>query len=99
MTKFIEGAGLPILFVVLAVCIAAVLVLSLDSSMDRVEWHEETYIVEQGDSLWSISGKFCPDNVDRNEWSARVRLLNDLPESIIFPGDVLTVLAPEEGLL
>jgi len=97
MTKFIEGAGLPILFAVLAVCIIAVVVLSLGSSMDRVEWREETYIVEKGDSLWSISGKFCPSNVDRNEWIAEVQLLNDIPESIIFPGDVLTVLAPEEG--
>lgn len=84
--------------VVLGVVLIGISVLLLNqavqSTMDRFEWGEESYIVEEGDSLWTISHDYCPEKVDRRDWIDEVQALNDLPSSKIYPGQVLTVLAP-----
>lgn len=84
--------------VVLAIVVALLVltVLALRPSMASVKWEEETYRVRSGDSLWSISGEYCPDSVDRQAWIDKVRKMNDLDGSIIYPGQALTVLAPAE---
>ena len=80
----------------IAVALLILALLALRPSMASVKWEEETYRVRSGDSLWSISGEYCPDSVDRQEWIHKVRKLNDIDGSIIYPGQVITVLAPEE---
>lgn len=96
MNKILSNDAL-MMFIVGAVIIAATLVLFncvFQSTMDSTEWREEDYRVKSGDSLWSISGKYCPDSVDRREWIDEIQVLNDLPDSTIHPGQRLTVLAP-----
>lgn len=91
----------PLIAVLLLILLAAIafLVLSLagGSTMDRVEWQEETYRVQSGDSLWAISYDYCPDEVDRREWIEEIRALNGLTDSVVYPGQRLTVLAVKEG--
>lgn len=82
-----------LLVVFLVLCIL-VLNLACGTTMDKAEWKEETYRVKEGDSLWAISGKYCHGNVDRRDWIAEIQELNGLEDSIIHPGQKLTVLAP-----
>ena len=90
----------PVLMILLLIVFALVSVLLLSimgpPTMDRVEWREEAYIVQSGDTLWAISDMYCPDNVDRREWIEDVRVRNRLTDSIIYPGQSLLVLAPIE---
>jgi hypothetical protein len=66
------------------------------SSMDRVEWREESYLVKSGDCLWGISGLYCPGEVDRRDWIDEVGALNDLEGRVIHTGQRITVLVPVE---
>ena len=84
------------LFTFLVCAVVFIQLMAVFPTMDRVEWEETTHKVKKGESLWSISGEYCPDNVDRQEWISKVHLLNDLPDSIIHPGQCLTVLKPME---
>ena len=84
--------------VILAVLLIVASILTLKyafrSTMDGYEWETTFYRVQTGDSLWSISADYCPDGVDRREWIEEVRELNGMDNSIIYPGQKLTVLAP-----
>lgn len=83
--------------VLLVLCIL-ILVWAVQPTMDGIEWREETYRVQTGDTLWSISSGYCPDGVDRREWIEEIRALNGMDGSIIYPGQRLTVLvAAKEG--
>lgn len=65
---------------------------AFQSTMDGVEWQEWVHKVEEGDSLWSLSGDYCPKRVDRREWIQEVKALNGLRDSVIIPGQKLIVL-------
>lgn len=97
MTKYLNNPLITVLLllVLIATCFL-VLALVGGSTMDRVEWREETYRVQSGDSLWIISREYCPDNVDRREWIDAVQTRNGLTSSFIYPGQRLTVLVPVE---
>jgi hypothetical protein len=97
MTKLLSNPVIAVLLLValIAVCIL-VLNVAFGPTMERVEWREETYRVQSGDSLWIISRDYCPENVDRREWIEEVQALNGLTSSFIYPGQQLTVLAPVE---
>lgn len=99
MTKFLSSPWPAVLAVLVLLCVGILLLGAVfGSTMDGVEWQEEIYRVKSGDSLWKVSGLYCPDDVDRREWIAEVQELNDLEDSIIYPGQRLKVLAPvEEG--
>lgn len=62
------------------------------STLDGVEWQEWIHEVEEGESLWTISGEYCPKRVDRREWIEEVKVLNGLRGSVIHPGQKLIVL-------
>ena len=98
MTKLLSNPLIAVLLLIVLIT-ASFLVLNFvgRSTMDRVEWQEEVYRVQSGDSLWAISGDYCPDDVDRREWIAEIRELNGLNDSTIHPGQRLTVLAVKEG--
>ena len=97
MTKFSNSPALAVIALVLfAVICILVLRAAFASTMARVDWVEEEYRVKSGDTLWSISGEYCPDNVDRREWIAEVQELNGLDSSVIYRGQRLTVLVPVE---
>lgn len=82
-----------LLVVFLIICIL-MLNVACEPKIDKAEWKEETYRVKEGDSLWAISGKYCHGNVDRRDWIAEIQELNGMEDSIIHPGQKLTVLAP-----
>ena len=98
MMKLLNNPVIAVLILLVLITVAF-LVLSLAdfSTMDRVAWQEETYRVKSGDSLWELSGVYCPDNVDRREWIDEVQSLNGLTSSFIYPGQRLTVLVPKEA--
>lgn len=98
MMKLLSNPVIAMLLLVVLIA-TSILVLNLATrpTMERVVWQEDTYRVKSGDSLWAISGQYCPDNVDRREWIEEVQSLNGLTSSFIYPGQKLTVLAPEEG--
>lgn len=97
MTKFLESST-PTVILLIALIVASVLVLNyaLQPTMDGIEWQERTYRVQSGDSLWKISANYCPDGVDRREWVDEIRALNGMTDSIIHPGQTLTVLVAVE---
>ena len=98
MIRMLNNPLITTLLLILLIAIAfLVLCLAGRSTMDRVEWQEETYKVQSGDSLWMLSYEYCPDNVDRREWIEEIRALNGLTGSTIYPGQRLTVLAVKEG--
>ncbi len=79
-----------VLAMVICVCAAQ------ESTMDRVQWEQEAYIVEKGDTLWGIGEKHCPDSVDIREWIEEVRKINELSDSCIYAGDRLIILVPQD---
>lgn len=83
-----------ILGAVILITLALAFIYALQPTTDLVEWREETYIVQSGDSLWSISYNYCPENVDRREWIAEVQQINGLPNSNIRAGQRLIVITP-----
>ena len=97
-SKILESnASIVVLLIILAVVSFLVLNIAFQSTMDRVEWQEETYRVQAGDSLWVIAEEYCPDEVDCREWIDAVKELNGMDSSTIHPGQTLTVLAVKEG--
>lgn len=97
MDGIFNANTLLIVLLCVAIVVGSILALNyaFQPTMDRVEWREELYTVERGDSLWAISRKYCPDNVDPREWIDEVRTLNSLPDATIYPGQRLIVLAPD----
>ncbi len=95
INRLLESSTLMILLLAAAVIVVSVLVLNcFQPTMDRIEWQEELYTVQRGDSLWAISGKYCPESVDRREWVDEIQVLNDIQGATIYPGQRLIVLAP-----
>ena len=87
----------PLMMAITAVIIIAICIVILSAyqpTMDAIEWTEKVYTVQKGDSLWAISGEYCPDSVDRREWIEEVQALNDIDDGAIHPGQRLIVLAP-----
>lgn len=99
MTRFLESnASTVVLLIILAVACVLVLNYAFQPTMDGIEWQEEIYTVQSGDSLWTVASNYCPEGVDCREWIDEIQALNDLPDSMIHPGQTLIVLAPvKEG--
>lgn len=97
MTKFLEStACVVVLLIIIAVSLILTLGLAFRSTMDGIEWETEAYFVKSGDSLWSISERYCPDGVDCREWIDEIQELNGLDDSLIYPGQCITILTAKE---
>ena len=83
--KGINRLGLT-LAVIAIFCVVAVAV----SCKSEPELYEDTYTVRRGDSLWSISGEFCPSNMNRQDWISMVKSRNGIG-NIIRPGQKIIV--------
>lgn len=98
MSKILANNTLMVVLFAVVVLLLSIFALNraFQSTMDAIEWQEEIYRVKAGDSLWAISGDYCPDSVDRREWIEEIRALNGLDNSVVHPGQKLIVLAPAE---
>lgn len=96
--KLLEHSALLTAILAVLLIVASILTLkyAFRSTMEGYEWETSFYRVKAGDSLWSISADYCPDGVDRREWVEEVRELNGMDDSIIYPGQKLTVLTPNK---
>lgn len=52
---------------------------------------QEIYVVQSGDSLWSIARSHAPAQMDVRVYVQQLRQLNDLRQSVIHVGEVLTL--------
>jgi len=52
---------------------------------------ESSVVVRQGDTLWSIASAVAGEEVDVRAVIADIRELNDLPDAVVVPGQVLVL--------
>lgn len=69
--------------------VAVIAVLLAGAGKPR-EYSEETVTVQSGDTLWSIAGAYCPEDMDKREYIRAIEADNECT-SAIKVGDVLTV--------
>lgn len=91
-----EVLATMLLTVGLCVFCLAVLALNQGPTMDEIEWQEEKYIVREGDTLWALAGRYCPEDIDCREWIEAVVELNNVQDDL-RAGEKITVLVAEEG--
>lgn len=97
MTKLFESNLFVVFFLIMFTIISLiVLCVTFSSTLNRIPWHQEIYRVKSGDTLWELSGKYCPDIVDRREWIEEIKDMNDMKTSKLYVGQFLKVLAPGE---
>jgi len=76
------------LLVLLASLASAVLFTTASRAEEPVTGPPPTVVVEPGDTLWDVAARVMPRR-DGGEAVAELRRLNDLPDSVLQPGDVL----------
>ena len=73
--------------------IIVIIVMYLTMLPPKIKWEQQKIIVSEGETLWSISKKFCPESEDRRKWIYKVKNLNNTNGNI-HEGQVLIVLSP-----
>lgn len=56
------------------------------------EWTRTLYLVNRGETLWSICHKYCPDKMDMQEYIYLIKQENNMMSSTIYAGDTLIIL-------
>lgn len=59
------------------------------------DWREVVYVVEQGDTLWSICAPHCPADMDMWEYIDLVKQESGIHSSEIRKGQRITLLIDE----
>ena len=84
--------ALAIMVAIFALPLALALILWIDEARSRASWEplepNPLYVVEPGDTLWSIAREHYPDADPRAAVYA-IRQLNDVDPGRLRPGDVL----------
>ncbi len=84
-------AVLTILAFMLAMILTMTITVSLNAkTIDSLE--RTSYVVEQGDCLWTIAQNNCPPGVDMEAYILRITEINNLSNSTIYPGEILVIL-------
>lgn len=78
------------------VAIIVVIILCVLISPPKTKWRERELIVSKGETLWSISKRFCPETEDRRKWIHKVKKLNNTNGNI-KEGQVLIILEVEKN--
>lgn len=84
-------AVLAILACILSIMLVMTLTVSLNAkTLDSLE--RASYVVEQGDCLWTIAQNNCPSGIDLESYLLRITEINNLSSSTIYPGEILVIL-------
>lgn len=94
MGKVLTNNTAMILLLAAVLVVVSVLLLNwtFRSTMDGIEWQELIHEVKEGESLWTISGEYCPERVDRREWIEEVKALNGMRDSFIQTDQKIIIL-------
>ncbi len=57
----------------------------------KYEWVEVEYVVQEGETLWSIAKDYCPDDMDIRDYICEIQRINNI-ESNIYAEQTIVVL-------
>lgn len=94
--RLMENNALTAVLFGAALIIASIMVLNYlnKPTMEFVNWTEQVYRVQPGESLWQIAMDHCPAGVNHQEWIREVRELNRMESNKIFADQWLVILTP-----
>lgn len=81
--KFIRSTAI-LLFLILAI-------FNISIAKDNKETSYIDYTVCKGDTLWTIAGEYTPKNKDVRQTIYEIRQLNNMTDSIIYPGQTIKI--------
>lgn len=84
--------------ILITVCLLSVIaffILIFSANTKVAALSTAVYTVQQDDTLWDISVKFAPDDIDIRRYKNEIKKINDLEDTIIYPGQKLIVLVSE----
>ncbi len=76
------------LLILIVITILSVSLLFSSGRAADVEQYTE-FLVEPGDTLWGIARKNLPSNMDIRQYVYEIAKVNEVENSIIYPGKVL----------
>ena len=82
--------------IIAGIVIVVMLILGAVRNSGKSEFKTyESYIIKSGDTLWSISKKYKPENVGYREYIYELRKSNGI-DSNIYPGQIIKIPVSEE---
>ena len=75
----------------LAICIVLLSILLRVVDMTQHDMTPTQYLVRKGDTLWSLSQTYCPDDMDCRDWIDKVEQVNGLHNGNIKTGQIITI--------
>lgn len=83
------------MFRVFCLLLLCVLVVALTVASGGVAAGEkeirQAVLVAEGDTLWSIAGRFLPEGTDIRSYITLIRRYNKLTSSLVYPGQILVL--------
>ena len=81
------------------IILLALMIIAIVSALRRpqanIEWEQQTYTVQAGDTLWNIGKEHCPENTHIGWWVQEVQKLNGITDNIIRPNQKIIILTPQ----
>lgn len=77
--------------IILFLIIIVIIIMYITTLPPKTQWVQRELIVSKGETLWSISKRFCPETEDRRKWIYKVKKLNNTNGNI-KEGQVLIIL-------
>ena len=77
--------------IVVAIALTAIITSSLMSRPYLVQVDEETYFVEEGDTLWSYADDHCPEDMDIRKYIQIIVDYNDKDSANIEVGEIIYI--------
>lgn len=75
--------------IIVAIALTAIITSSLMSRPYLVQVDEQTYFVEEGDTLWSYAENNCPDDMDIRKYIQIIIDYNDKDSANIEVGEII----------
>lgn len=91
-----EKTAKRISLVVAALSVVVILFLTVAIALsvrevEALEWQETTYIVMEGDRIWTIAKTYCPEWYSLEEYIEMLYKRNPGLSALIYPGQEITV--------